>query len=63
MGRGGDADMLSAVLVMVLGLGLGALGLLLPDMYVVGLIVLVIGGIGVLVWLGDWYQARARSAR
>jgi hypothetical protein len=55
--------MLSAVLVMVLGLGLGALGLLLPDMYVVGLIVLVIGGIGVLVRLGDWYQARSRSVR
>ena len=55
--------MRSAVLVMVLGLGLGALGLLLPDMYVVGLIVLGIGGIGVLVRLGDWYQARGRSVR
>jgi hypothetical protein len=55
--------MVSVVLVMVVGLGLGALGLLLPDMYIVGLIVLVIGGIGVLVRLGDWYQARGRSVR
>jgi hypothetical protein len=63
MGRGGGVDVVPAVLVMVLGLGLGALGLLLPDMYVVGLIVLVIGGIGVLVRLGDRYQARGRSVR
>jgi hypothetical protein len=48
--------MFSALLVVVLGLGIGALGLLLPDMYVVGLIVIFIGGIGVLVRLGDWYR-------
>jgi hypothetical protein len=63
MEGGGGVEMVPAVVVMVLGLGLGALGLLLPDMYVVGLIVLVIGGIGVLVRLGDWYQARGRSVR
>jgi hypothetical protein len=51
----------SAMLVVLLGLGIGALGLLVPDMYVVGLVVLFIGGIGVLVWLGDWYRCRGRS--
>jgi hypothetical protein len=53
--------MLSALLVVLLGLGLGALGLLIPDMYVVGLLVIFIGGIGVLVWLGDWYRSRGGS--
>jgi hypothetical protein len=45
---------LAALLVVLLGLGIGALGLLLPDMYVVGLVVVVIGGVGVLVRLADW---------
>ncbi|WP_433505469.1 hypothetical protein ACQP04_02555 [Pseudonocardia halophobica] len=52
--------MVSALLVVLLGLALGALGLLLPDLYVVGLIVLLIGGIGVLVRVGDWYRVRQR---
>lgn len=51
----------SAMLVVLLGLGIGALGLLVPDMYLVGLVVLVIGGIGVLVRLGDWYRCSGRS--
>jgi hypothetical protein len=50
------------VLVVFLGLVLFALGILLPDLYVIGLVVLVIGGIGVLVRLGDWYS-RLRSTR
>jgi multisubunit Na+/H+ antiporter MnhG subunit len=53
--------MFSAMMVVLLGLALGALGLLLPDMYVVGLIVILIGGIGVLVRLGDWYRSSGRS--
>jgi hypothetical protein len=53
----------SALLVMLLGLGIGALGLLVPDLYVVGLIVILIGGIGVLVRLGDWYRTSGRSLR
>jgi hypothetical protein len=61
MGSGGEVHMFSALLVVLLGLGLGALGLLLPDMYVVGLIMIFIGGIGVLVRLGDWYRTSRRS--
>jgi hypothetical protein len=61
MGSGGEVHMFSALLVVLLGLGIGALGLLLPDMYVVGLIVIFIGGIGVLVRLGDWYRTSRRS--
>ena len=53
--------MFSALLVVLLGMGFFALGLLLPDLYVVGLIVILIGGIGVLVRLGDWYQTSRRS--
>ena len=53
--------MFSALMVVLLGLALGALGLLLPDMYVVGLIVILIGGIGVLVRLGDWYRTSGPS--
>ena len=53
--------MFSALLVMLLGLGIGALGLLVPDLYVVGLIVILIGGIGVLVRLADWYRTSGRS--
>jgi hypothetical protein len=45
-----------ALLVVLLGLGLGALGLLEPDLYVIGLIVLTIGGVGVLVRLIDWLR-------
>jgi hypothetical protein len=55
--------MVSALLVVVLGLGIGAFGLLLPDLYIVGLIVIVIGGIGVLVRLGDWYRTSGRSLK
>ena len=54
--------MVIAVLVVLLGCGLFALGLLLPDLYVVGLLVLLVGGIGTLVRLGDWYL-RWRAAR
>lgn len=53
--------MFSAILVVVLGLVIGALGLLVPDMYLIGLVVLMIGGIGVLVRLGDWYRTSGRS--
>jgi hypothetical protein len=45
--------MATAIAVFLLGVGIGALGLLVPDLYVVGLVVLVIGGVGVLVRLGE----------
>lgn len=51
--------MVSALLVVLLGLALGALGLLVPDLYVVGLVVLLIGAIGVLVRVGDRYRTRS----
>jgi hypothetical protein len=63
MGSEGEVHMFSALLVVLLGLAIGALGLLLPDMYIVGLLVIVIGGIGVLVRLGDWYLTSRRSLR
>jgi hypothetical protein len=61
MGSGGGVPVFSAMLVVLLGLGISALGLLVPDMYLVGLVVLLIGGIGVLVWLGDLYRCSGRS--
>ncbi|NMH99963.1 hypothetical protein [Pseudonocardia acidicola] len=53
--------MLAPVLVVLLGIGIGALGLLLPDMYVVGLIVALIGGIGVLVRLVESFRGIRES--
>lgn len=41
--------MIAALLVTVVGLGIGALGLLQEDLYVIGLVIAFIGGIGVLV--------------
>ena len=46
-GGGGEAHMFSAPLVVLPGLGIGALGRLVPVLYVVGLIMILIGGIGV----------------
>lgn len=46
--------MVQAMSVVFLGLGLGALGLLEPDLYVIGLLVVLVGGVGVLVRLVDW---------
>jgi hypothetical protein len=53
--------MFAAMLVVLLGLVIGASGLLVPDMYLIGLVVLFIGGIGVLVGLVDWYRCSGRS--
>ena len=61
MGSGGGVPVLSAMLVVLLGLGIGALGLLVPDLYTVGLVVLLIGGIGVLVRVVDRYRCSGRS--
>jgi hypothetical protein len=52
----------TALAVLVLGLGIGALGLVEDDLYVVGIIVVVIGGVGVLVRLVDGWRDR-RAAR
>lgn len=51
--------MAAVVAVIGLGIGIGALGLVEADMYVVGLVVLVIGAVGVLVALGyRWLDRR-----
>jgi hypothetical protein len=54
-GRGGELVLL-AVAVVLLGIGIGFLGLLVPDLYAVGVVVLFIGAIGVLVRSVDWYR-------
>ncbi len=41
--------MTAVLVVMLLGVGIGALGLVLPDLYVAGLLVLSIGVIGLVV--------------
>jgi hypothetical protein len=50
-----------AIAVVLLGVGIGALGLVIPDFYVVGLVVMVIGAVGVLVRLGDRFSPARRS--
>lgn len=50
--------MAAAVGVILLGIGIGALGLVQADMYVFGLIVMLIGGVGVLVRFGYWWLDR-----
>lgn len=53
--------MIAAVLVTVLGLGMGAFGLLDDDMYVIGAVVALIGAIGVLVRAVEWVRWVVRS--
>ena len=55
-GREGGVQMIAAVLVTVLGLGMGAFGLLDDDMYVIGALVAFIGAIGVLVRAVEWLR-------
>jgi len=47
--------MRAVILVILLGLGVGALGLVAADLYVVGLLVLFIGIVGAAVQGGDWF--------
>lgn len=61
-GVGGEGHMFSALLVVVLGVAIGVAGLLVPDLYVVGLVVMFIGGIGVLVKIGDWLRTSGRTS-
>ena len=48
--------MLVAMLVTLLGLGLGVAGLWQSILYDVGVMVTFLGAIGVLVRLGDWMR-------
>jgi hypothetical protein len=45
--------MRAVALVILLGLGVGALGLVAADLYVAGVLILFIGGIGLAVVVGD----------
>jgi hypothetical protein len=44
-----------------LGVGIGALGLVENDLYLVGLVIMLIGVIGVLVRVTDWLSHRERG--
>ena len=46
----------SALLVILAGAGIGALGLLEPDMYVIGIVIVIIGAIGATVRAVDWLR-------
>lgn len=47
---------MAALTVFVLGCGIGALGLVEEDLYVIGAVIAVIGAIGVLVRFADLYR-------
>ncbi len=49
-------------LVILLGLVVGVLGLVAPDLYTVGVLILFIGGVGVAVLAGE-YLIRCISSR
>ncbi|HET6258464.1 MAG TPA: hypothetical protein VFE39_07420 [Pseudonocardia sp.] len=51
--------MIAAATVFWVGVGIGALGLVEDDLYVVGLLIMLIGMIGVLVRVTDWFSAGA----
>jgi len=53
----------AVVLVILLGLGVGAFGLVAADQYVVGLLILFVGGIGLAVVAGDRLMRYARNRR
>ena len=44
----------AVALVVVLGLIIGVLGLVEPDLYAVGLLVLILGGVGAAVLVGEY---------
>jgi len=50
-------------LVILLGLGVGALGLIAADLYVAGVLILFVGGIGLAVVAGDRLMRYARNRR
>jgi hypothetical protein len=53
----------AVALVILLGLVVGALGLVAPDLYTVGVLILVIGGVGGAVLVGEYlirYVSRRR---
>jgi hypothetical protein len=57
-----SAQLGSVALVILLGLIIGALGLVAADLYTVGVLILVIGGVGAAVLIGE-YLIRYVSSR
>jgi len=53
----------AVALVIVLGLIVGVLGLVAADLYAVGVLILFIGGVGVIVLVGDYLIRYASSRR
>jgi hypothetical protein len=62
MGHMSSRNAGAVTLVIVLGLVIGALGLVAADLYTVGLLILVIGAVGALVLTGE-YLIRYFSTR
>ncbi|WP_346278368.1 hypothetical protein [Pseudonocardia sp.] len=56
---GGTDLMIAAATVFWVGVGIGALGLVEDDLYVIGLVIMLIGGIGILVRITDWLSSGA----
>ncbi|HTX82889.1 MAG TPA: hypothetical protein VME44_11950 [Streptosporangiaceae bacterium] len=53
----------AVALVILLGLVVGALGLVAADLYTVGVLILFIGGVGVAVLAGEYLIRYVRSRR
>jgi hypothetical protein len=53
----------AVALVILLGLGVGALGLVAADLYVAGVLILFVGGIGLAVVACDRLMRYARNRR
>jgi hypothetical protein len=53
----------AVALVILLGLVIGILGLVEPDLYAVGVLILVLGGVGAAVLVGEYLLRRFSSRR
>ena len=53
----------AVALVILLGLVIGTLGLVEPDLYAVGVLILVLGGVGAAVLVGEYLLRRFGSRR
>jgi hypothetical protein len=53
----------SVALVILLGLVIGVLGLVAADLYVVGLLILFVGGVGAVVLAGEYFIRYVSSRR
>jgi hypothetical protein len=59
VGAGGMDLSVAAATVFWVGVGIEALGLVEDDLYVIGLLIMLIGMIGVLVQIADWFSGGA----